>query len=121
MRLRLFKTIVYNGSGALRSPVPLELGQGSGRLGRYLGLLAADDVLECCPRPDTTGCGRRTLACMLQVNKVGNFSKVQVKQLRSDLKALYDKVKNRTADSDQEELIAVRLLTHLPLQKVGCM
>ena len=45
-----------------------------------------------------------------QVQKVGNFSQDRVKQLRADLKVLSDKVKNQKADSDKDEMIAVRLI-----------
>ena len=45
--------------------------------------------------------------CAKQVQKVGNFSQEHVKQLRADLKALYDKVKNQNADSNKDGMIAV--------------
>jgi hypothetical protein len=44
-----------------------------------------------------------------QVQKVGNFSQDRVKQLRADLKVLSDKVKNQKAESDKDEMIAVRV------------
>ena len=46
-----------------------------------------------------------------QVQKVGNFSEDRVKQLRADLKVLYDKVKNQKQDSDKDAMIAVRLIS----------
>ena len=42
------------------------------------------------------------------MQKVGNFSQERVKQLRADLKTLYDKVKNKKGDSDKDAMIAVR-------------
>jgi len=43
------------------------------------------------------------------VQKVGNFSQEHVKQLRADLKTLYDKVKGQKAgsDSDKDAMVAV--------------
>lgn len=42
-----------------------------------------------------------------QVQKVGNFSQEHVKQLRADLKTLYDKVKAQKGDADKDAMIEV--------------
>ena len=39
---------------------------------------------------------------------MGNFSQERVKQIRADLKTLYDKVKAQKADSDKDAMITVR-------------
>ncbi len=41
------------------------------------------------------------------MQKVGNFSQEHVKQLRADLKTLYDKVKAQKGDCDKDAMIEV--------------
>ena len=59
------------------------------------------------PREGQNPCSVACLRVWQQVQKVGNFSQEHVKQLRADLKTLYDKVKSQKADSDKDAMIAV--------------